>query len=703
MHQPTKFNFFIPADFSKSGENGEMKISGICSSKTEDTDGETLDPSGFDFSPLLEKGYFNWNHQANKSADAIIGRPTEAKVVNGGNDLWVGGVLYKGSEQARAVYNLAKTLEAEDPTRRLGFSIEGHATDRDPINPKRIRKAVISHIAITHCPKNSNTLLTIMKGEYSEPFVEVEEIKSEVEVPTDTIEKSRTPGAKDRSKRKSIDHHYNELSKLQKTKEFKDYLKSHDYDEDERNPEDWEEDSKGYDEGHITHKLLAHYKHIVGDDSELDKSMDTSNTPLPESVDGKPKSMVEDDKIKDTVEKSEGSRGELEKGNAKQSERILGKTKSGKEVYESTGHKSHYAFDKDDHEDASELHMEEAGMLWKLGKKDEAFTSARRAENHKARAKKTPKSTDKKELKKSEIFNQIFSKYTTNIEKSEQIYNFVKSVNEKINPMAIEITDDVLSKAFELLDESLIKGGDEKDKASDYDTKDELIKNGGKKPFDKEAEDDAKSQIAEGKGEKEVCDDMMAKGYDMSETQTAVSKLCAEYTANKDGGAGTGEEVHVDSVSKGEIQEMLDGLSKGIEQKFSALSTILKSQLTENSELKKSIETVSLEHIKETDTLKKSIEQISSTPFPKKSVTNLSVLEKFQKSEGAEGRQVYRLGDTNDRNNLVTFMFNKAVEFQQLGRPNAGLEKAISDLEITKSMSGDMLPLLNSWGIQVAE
>lgn len=155
-----------------------MEISGICSSHTEDSDGEFLDPTGFDFAPLLEKGFFNWNHQANKDASAILGRPTEASVVNGGRDFHVKGYLYKGSDQAKAVYQLAQVLENEDPTRRLGFSIEGQALERDPINKKRVRKARITGIAITHCPKNANTLLSIMKGEYAEPFVEVEETKT---------------------------------------------------------------------------------------------------------------------------------------------------------------------------------------------------------------------------------------------------------------------------------------------------------------------------------------------------------------------------------------------------------------------------------------------------------------------------------------------------------------------------------------------
>lgn len=170
-----KFNFFMPGTFEKSEATGEMKISGVCSSATIDSDGEVLEPAGFDFQPLLEKGFYNWNHQAKKSASAIIGRPTKAMVINGGQDFYTEGFLYKGLEEAVGVFNLAKVLEIEDTERSLGFSIEGRAVERDAINPKRIIKAVITGIAITHCPKNANTLLSIMKGEYAESFIEEEE------------------------------------------------------------------------------------------------------------------------------------------------------------------------------------------------------------------------------------------------------------------------------------------------------------------------------------------------------------------------------------------------------------------------------------------------------------------------------------------------------------------------------------------------
>lgn len=172
-----KFNFFVPIELEKAKDGSGkklVKIKGICSSMTEDSDGETLDPTGFDFAPLIQKGFLNWNHQASKTSKAICGEPTHASVINNGKDFYIEGFLYD-NEEGKAVAELAETLERDSPNRRLGFSIEGAATERDPFNNKKITKAVLNGLAITHVSKNKNTLLSLMKGEYAEAFVKDED------------------------------------------------------------------------------------------------------------------------------------------------------------------------------------------------------------------------------------------------------------------------------------------------------------------------------------------------------------------------------------------------------------------------------------------------------------------------------------------------------------------------------------------------
>ncbi len=172
IDQKNKFNFFVPIEIVKGTEesNGEMIIEGIASDNGRDFDGEYLDPSGFDFSPLMESGVINWNHRAKDDPDAIIGEPMTARVTEN-NEFFIRGKLFKGDKKAIDTYNKAITLKKNKSTRQLGWSIEGIATDRDPLNPKRVRKALITGVAITHCPKNSNTFVNIVKGQYNELYI----------------------------------------------------------------------------------------------------------------------------------------------------------------------------------------------------------------------------------------------------------------------------------------------------------------------------------------------------------------------------------------------------------------------------------------------------------------------------------------------------------------------------------------------------
>lgn len=181
-----KFTFWCPLDIQKSiidPETGQevMRLGGIASTSDEDSDGEFLDPKGFDIRPLINSGMVNWHHQAKGQPAAIIGEPTKAEIRPEG--LYIETDLYPSSQIARDVWELARTLEKDSKTRRLGYSIEGKVVKRksnDKKSPdyKRIVKAIITGVAITHQPKNPKTFANIIKGEiddYSEDEEEIEE------------------------------------------------------------------------------------------------------------------------------------------------------------------------------------------------------------------------------------------------------------------------------------------------------------------------------------------------------------------------------------------------------------------------------------------------------------------------------------------------------------------------------------------------
>lgn len=173
--QEDKFSMFIPFEIEKGGDANDdsrydnMKVKGVFSSSRfgEDADGETIDPSGMDFSELLTRGNFNWHHQQSSDPLAIVGEPTKVEI-NADGDAYVEGKLYKDSKKAREIYDLAQILEKNSDTRRLGYSLEGKALVRDKKNPKKILKSRISGIAITYAPKNKGTKLELMKGSVSD-------------------------------------------------------------------------------------------------------------------------------------------------------------------------------------------------------------------------------------------------------------------------------------------------------------------------------------------------------------------------------------------------------------------------------------------------------------------------------------------------------------------------------------------------------
>ena len=192
----------------KTGEE-IMLLGGIASTADEDSDGEFLDPKGFDIKPLLKSGLVNWHHQAKTNPGTIVGEPTKAEIRKEG--LYIETQLYPHSQVACDIWELAKTLAKDSKTRRLGYSIEGRVVQRksdDPMNPdyKKIVKAIITGVAITHQPKNPKTFANIIKGEIDDDLdneEETEDIK-EKEVTTDKEEALDTETAS-ALKRESVD------------------------------------------------------------------------------------------------------------------------------------------------------------------------------------------------------------------------------------------------------------------------------------------------------------------------------------------------------------------------------------------------------------------------------------------------------------------------------------------------------------------
>ena len=171
MTQETPFKFHVPVEvIEKSDSNGvtHRVIGGICSTDDLDSQSERLLQSGLDFSPFLNKGWFNDNHDS--ATGGAVGLPTKAELrdLGKGRQGWYVEGNLLDNKRANDIFDLANALERSETGRKLGFSVEGAIVERDPKDPSTVRKAVVREVAITRCPVNVNTELSLLAKSLTE-------------------------------------------------------------------------------------------------------------------------------------------------------------------------------------------------------------------------------------------------------------------------------------------------------------------------------------------------------------------------------------------------------------------------------------------------------------------------------------------------------------------------------------------------------
>ena len=153
------FKFTMPADLTK-GEDGSWKVKGLASTQNIDQQGETIIQKGIDLTPIDQKrGILNWDHK--KGPENTIG--TLEGYSMGKNGLYIEGNLFKNHSRAIAVKQIMDSLGEADRG-RMGLSVEGQILERDPANPKIIKKCKINAVALTMNPVNSDTYAGLVKS-----------------------------------------------------------------------------------------------------------------------------------------------------------------------------------------------------------------------------------------------------------------------------------------------------------------------------------------------------------------------------------------------------------------------------------------------------------------------------------------------------------------------------------------------------------
>jgi hypothetical protein len=158
----------------KGGDaDGERMMYGWASTPSIDADGEKLIQDGLNFSPFINKGWVNWDHQRHN----ILGTPKVCEIrtrPDGTKGTYTEFALLKGVPMADHVWSLSQALEKNNSDRKLGLSLEGRTISKSKTGV--IERADIMGLAVTPYPKNGDTsvsafMKSMTSGEPATPFL----------------------------------------------------------------------------------------------------------------------------------------------------------------------------------------------------------------------------------------------------------------------------------------------------------------------------------------------------------------------------------------------------------------------------------------------------------------------------------------------------------------------------------------------------
>lgn len=165
------FRFCVPLDIVKSDTttpDGKpaMKIAGYASTSDKDRQDDEIIQKGLDISDFVEYGWLNYDH----NNSIILGYPDkkETRIDNGG--FFVSGYLLPDIPLAKSLWETALALKKSNAPRKLGFSIEGKALQRNSAG--KITKAKVYNVAVTPNPVNTSCTWDALVKSFSAPSVE---------------------------------------------------------------------------------------------------------------------------------------------------------------------------------------------------------------------------------------------------------------------------------------------------------------------------------------------------------------------------------------------------------------------------------------------------------------------------------------------------------------------------------------------------
>lgn len=145
---------FEPVEKSNDDLPAMGRIQGIASSEHVDADGEIIVQKGLQWDYFLKHGFVSLEHPL--GVLNAVGESVSAQIIDldGTPATEITADLHLEDRIGKAVWDKAKMLKKSGSRRKLGFSIEGEALERDEENPKLITKARVISVAISAAPKN---------------------------------------------------------------------------------------------------------------------------------------------------------------------------------------------------------------------------------------------------------------------------------------------------------------------------------------------------------------------------------------------------------------------------------------------------------------------------------------------------------------------------------------------------------------------
>lgn len=634
------FKIFVPIEVlekadSKKDKDGlpeELLIGGVVSDPSPgyDKDNQLLDPNGFNYKPFLAKGFINAEHGYAKTKDAsmIIGEPTDAWVKD--NKFHIRGKLYKENPKAVAMYQLAQVLKKSGSKRTIGYSLEGNATEYDPLDPRKVTKADIFHCAVTIAPKCDGTYVELIKGGDNFNY----ETQAGSEFLIDVIEDGF---------RYTVDKSLNiERTELEKGGEgsrggkvigHTRSGKAIYYYADHEGHKDFT-DEDHYDAGmfHGYYANKERNKRPLTD--RLSDKPEKGHGPSDEEwhhgtqgVEHKKKMSKPIDDWSELVHSSDHTRDYFKsKKHLKLNKAMTTDNGAGGPEYAY----SHAPEAKDDKLNEVEKAMT-AGAETGRDTTGKLLTQEPLKEEDIDGAKKKKKKEDvvknlvaKESLTKSETYIKLFSMFNFDIDSAKRVYELTERIQRQLTPMAEvqKVSPEALQKALETL--NLVKAVEISTEA---------------KPT---AEEAAKIVLQEElkKAEEQV---QLVKAKIEGKTEPVI-------------------EVKKESVAS--------ELSKATEEKILALGTVAAKAIEDNTEIKKSNEELkkAIETIQSFNTeLAKKLGMIADQPLDRKSVTTQKHIERFEGdglNKGGEGKKIETLSMSNpkEKAKVADVLFKATVE-----------------------------------------